>query len=83
MERMMKLQDVILKAMAKKISWIDAAEIAGMSVCNMHSRHAPDSLSACQGLGIPPYAPARHPLLLNARYTGVFRAQPQRRAHQP
>jgi transposase len=28
---MMKLQDVILKAMAKKISWLEAAEIAGMS----------------------------------------------------
>jgi transposase len=28
---MMKLQDVILKAMAKKISWIAAAEIAGVS----------------------------------------------------
>ena len=31
----MKLQDVILKAMAKKLSWIEAAEIAGMSVRNM------------------------------------------------
>jgi transposase len=31
-ERMMKLQDVILKAMAKKLTWIQAAEIAGMSV---------------------------------------------------
>jgi transposase len=30
-ERMMKLQDVILKAMAKKISWLDAAEIIGVS----------------------------------------------------
>jgi transposase len=30
-ERMMKLQDVILKAMAKKISWMAAAEIAGVS----------------------------------------------------
>jgi transposase len=39
MERMMKLQDVILKAMAKKISWIDAAEIAGMSVRNMQRKH--------------------------------------------
>jgi transposase len=29
-ERMMKLQDVILKAMAKKISWLDAAEIIGV-----------------------------------------------------
>jgi transposase len=35
MERMMKLQDVILKAMAGKILWIEAAEIAGMSVRNM------------------------------------------------
>jgi transposase len=29
-ERMMKLQDVILKAMAKKISWLSAAEIIGV-----------------------------------------------------
>jgi transposase len=28
----MKLQEVILKAMAKKITWIDAADIAGLSV---------------------------------------------------
>ena len=34
----MKLQDVILKAIAKKISWIDAAEIAGMSVRNMQRK---------------------------------------------
>jgi hypothetical protein len=40
MERMMKLQDVILKAMAKKISWIEAAEIAGMSVRNMQRKRA-------------------------------------------
>jgi transposase len=37
-ERMMKLQDVILKAMAKKITWIQAAEIAGMSVRNMQRK---------------------------------------------
>ena len=30
MERMMKLQDVLLKAMAKKISWMETAEIAGV-----------------------------------------------------
>jgi transposase len=35
---MMKLQDVILKAMAKKLSWIAAAEIAGMSVRNMQRK---------------------------------------------
>src|SRR5882762_7446738 len=40
MERMMKLQDVILKAMAKKLSWIEAAEIAGMSVRNMQRMRA-------------------------------------------
>jgi transposase len=31
----MKLQDVILKAIAKKISWLDAAEIAGMNARTM------------------------------------------------
>src|SRR5258705_353058 len=30
-ERMMKLQDVLLKAMAKKISWASAAEIIGVT----------------------------------------------------
>lgn len=30
-ERMMKLQDVILEAMAKRITWMAAAEIAGVS----------------------------------------------------
>jgi transposase len=31
LERTMKLQDVLLKAMAKKISWMEAAEIAGVT----------------------------------------------------
>jgi transposase len=35
MERMMKLQDVLLKAMAKKMSWADAAEIIGVSCRTM------------------------------------------------
>jgi len=34
----MKLQDVILKAMAKTLTWIEAAEIAGMSVRNMQRK---------------------------------------------
>ena len=46
MERMMKLQDVILKAMAKNVSWIDAAEIAGMSVWNMQRKR-----QTCQEYG--------------------------------
>jgi hypothetical protein len=31
MERMMKVQDVLLKAMAKKLSWWAAAEIVGVT----------------------------------------------------
>jgi len=34
----MKLQDVILKAMARKLTWIEAAEIAGMSVRSMQRK---------------------------------------------
>jgi transposase len=37
-ERTMKLQDVILKAMAKKISWMEAAEIAGVTDRTMRRR---------------------------------------------
>jgi transposase len=36
LERMMNLQDVILKAMAKKITWLEAAEIIG--VCDRTMR---------------------------------------------
>jgi transposase len=38
-ERMMKLQDVMLKAMAKKISWWAAAEIIGVSDRTMRRWH--------------------------------------------
>src|SRR5438874_7577146 len=38
-ERTMKLQDVILKAMAKKISWLEAAEIAGVTDRTMRRIH--------------------------------------------
>src|SRR4051812_15731991 len=36
LERMMKLQDVILKATAKKVTWLEAAEIIG--VCDRTMR---------------------------------------------
>src|SRR6266436_6329494 len=39
MERMMKLQDVMLKAMAKKITWWAAAEIIGVSDRTMRRWH--------------------------------------------
>jgi len=38
-ERMMKIQEVILRAMAKKITWWQAAEILGMSDRNMRRLH--------------------------------------------
>ena len=38
-ERMRKLQDVLLKAMAKKISWGAAAEIIGISDRTMRRWH--------------------------------------------
>jgi transposase len=40
MERMMKVQDVLLKAMAKKITWWAAAEIIGVSDRTMRRWHA-------------------------------------------
>jgi transposase len=39
MERMMKVQDVLLKAMAKKITWWAAAEIIGVSERTMRRWH--------------------------------------------
>src|SRR5258708_10828138 len=38
-ERMMKVQEVILRAMAKKIRWWQAAEILGMSDRQMRRLH--------------------------------------------
>ena len=55
MERMMKLQDVILKALAKKLSLIEAAEIAGMSVRNMQrlrQRYLDDGYNGCSTSGV-------------------------------
>ena len=40
-ERTMKVQDVILKAVAKKISWLEAAEIVG--VCDRTMRRMRES----------------------------------------
>ncbi|HYP08766.1 MAG TPA: hypothetical protein VER03_21215 [Bryobacteraceae bacterium] len=47
---MMKLQDVILKAMAKKITWIAAAEIGGMSVRNRQRKRAEHQVGGYTGL---------------------------------
>jgi hypothetical protein len=38
-ERMMKIQEVILRAVAKKITWWQAAEIIGITDRQMRRRH--------------------------------------------
>lgn len=46
----MKLQDVPLKAMANKLTWIEAAEIAGMSVRSMQRMRQRYVEGGCNGL---------------------------------
>ena len=48
---MMKLQDVLLKAMAKKITWWDAAEIIGVSDRTMRRWHQRLEQDGYDGLG--------------------------------
>ena len=54
MERMMKLQEVILKAMAGKLTWIAAAEIIGVTDRTMRQwrerwqKHGYSSLWDCR-----------------------------------
>jgi hypothetical protein len=45
MERAMKVQEVILRALAKKISWLQAAEIPGIS--DRHMRHWRERCEEC------------------------------------
>jgi transposase len=51
MERMMKVQDVLLKAMAKKLSWGAAAEILGVSDRTMRRWHERLEKHGYVGLG--------------------------------
>jgi hypothetical protein len=64
-ERMMKLQDVILKAFAKKITRIEAAEITGMSVRNMQRMRARYQEGGYTGL----FAEHRKPLTRALTFT--------------
>ena len=53
MERMMKLQDVLLKAMAKKITWLEAAEIIGVTGSNHAAVAGADGRARVRGAGRP------------------------------
>jgi hypothetical protein len=57
-ERAMKLQDVMLRAMAERITWFQPAEILGLSCRQMHPWKTRFELGGYQGLfdrrcGIP------------------------------
>jgi hypothetical protein len=61
LERMMKLRDVILKAMAKKTSWLEGAEMAGVtdrgSVAPRERGHGASSRELLPKLMGTPYCP--------------------------
>ena len=64
-ERAMKLQDVMLRAMAKRITWFQAAEILGISCRQMQRWHTRFEHEGYEGLfdrrrGVP--SPKRVPL---------------------
>src|SRR5882757_1307558 len=64
-ERAMKLQDVMLRAMAKRITWFQAAEILGISCRQMQRWHTRFEREGYEGLfdrrlGVP--SPKRVPL---------------------
>ena len=69
MERAMKVQDVMLQAMAKKITWWQAAEIRGIS--DRHMRRWITKVMVPGGRVEPPRAEARRilsPRVLQYRY---------------
>ena len=54
-ERAMKLQDVLLQAMAGKMSWIEAADVLGLSARMKHRGHPegwPPGANKCLALGL-------------------------------
>ena len=76
MERAMKLQEVILRAMAKKITWWQAAEIIGISDRSMRRWHERYEEHGYDGLfdrrrGQP--SPKRVPLARVEQVLGLYR----------
>src|SRR5271167_4366719 len=76
MERAMKVQEVILRAMAKKITWWQAAEILGISERQMRRWHERLEEFGYDGLfdrrrGRP--SPKRVPLALVEQVLGLYR----------
>jgi transposase len=76
MERMMKVQEVLLRAMAKKITWWQAAEIIGVSARTMRRWRERSERDGYDGLadrrkGM--VSPKRVPLDLCEKLLGLYR----------
>ena len=74
-ERMMKVQEVILRAMAKKITWWQAAEILGMSDRNMrrlHWRYREHGYDGLLDRRVGQPSPKRVPLAVAEQVLGLY-----------
>jgi transposase len=77
-ERAMKLQDVMLRAMAKRITWFQAAEILGISCRQMQRWHTRFEHEGYEGLfdrrrGVP--SPKRVPLAMVEEVLQLYQEQ--------
>jgi transposase len=84
-ERAMKVQEVILRAMAKRITWWQAAEIIGISDRQMRRWHRRYEKSGYDGLwdrrrGRP--SPRRVPLELAERVLTLYRERYDERVNR-
>src|SRR5450631_4458112 len=73
---MMKLQDVLLKAMAKKITWWEAAEIIGVTDRTMRrwrERLEADGYSRLADRRKGKASPRRSPLMTVERVLGLYK----------
>jgi len=74
-ERMMKIQEVILRAMAKKITWWQAAEIIGMSdrqMRRLHWRYREHGYDGLLDRRVGKPSPRRVPLTVVEQVLGLY-----------
>jgi hypothetical protein len=74
-ERMMKIQEVILRAMAKKITWWQAAEIIGMSdrqMRRLHWRYREHGYDGLLDRRVGKPSPKRVPLAVVEQVLGLY-----------
>jgi transposase len=74
-ERMMKIQEVILRAMAKKITWWQAAEIIGMSdrqMRRLHWRYREHGYDGLLDRRVGKPSPRRVPLAVVEQVLGLY-----------